>query len=80
MWVTFAESPVPRPPSLADRHDHARTPHGFALAPDISTEYTEAADRRSTRAMWAMIKESWPDAPIVPIELNACGTVIHPKQ
>ena len=61
-------------------HDHARTPHGFALAPDISTEYTEAADRRSTRAMWAMIKESWPDAPIVPIELNACGTVIHPKQ
>ena len=60
-------------------HDHARTPHGFALAPDICTEYTEAADRRSTLAMWAMLKETWPDVSQKEIELNACGTVIYPK-
>ena len=57
-------------------HDHARTPHGFALAPDICTEYTEAADRRSTQAMWAVLDEVWPDARRTRLGLNACGTPV----
>ena len=35
-------------------HEHARTPHGFALAPDICTKYTEHADRRSAQSMWSL--------------------------
>lgn len=58
-------------------HDYARTPHGFALAPDICTEYTEAADRRSTQAMWALLAEVWPDVAQSPVPLNACGTPIN---
>ena len=61
-------------------HDYARTPHGFALAPDICTEYTEAADRRSTLAMWAMLREVWPDVKQKRISLNACGTPIYPYE
>jgi hypothetical protein len=57
-------------------HDYARTPHGFALAPDICTEYTEAADRRSTQAFWALLAEVWPDVPQLPVALNACGTAV----
>ena len=57
-------------------HDYARTPHGFALAPDICTEYAEDADRRSTVAMFALLHEAWPDVPQTVPLLNACGTPI----
>lgn len=65
-----------------DKHDidwrfnnHARTPHGFALAPGvIATRYTEAADRRSTLSMLSLFAEVWPEFPQYPVEANACGT------
>ena len=41
------------------------------------TEYTEAADRRSTQAMWALLAEVWPDVAQSPVPLNACGTPIN---
>lgn len=56
-------------------HNHARTPHGFALAPGVwSNAYTEAADRRSTLSMLALFAEVWPEFPQHPVESNACGT------
>ena len=55
--------------------NHARTPHGFALAPGmIASEYVEAADRRSTLAMLALFAEVWPEHAQRPVEFNACGT------
>jgi len=56
-------------------HNHCRTPHGFALAPGVwSSEYTEAADRRSTLSMLSLFAEVWPEFPQFPVEANACGT------
>jgi len=58
-------------------NNHARTPHGFALAPGvISTEYVEAADRRSTLSMLSLFQEVWPAFPQYPVESNACGTAL----
>mmetsp|Transcript_102385 Transcript_102385/g.298521 ORF Transcript_102385/g.298521 Transcript_102385/m.298521 type:complete len:330 (+) Transcript_102385:59-1048(+) len=58
-------------------NNHARTPHGFALAPGVwSTEYTEAADRRSTLSMLSLFAEVWPEYPQYPVETNACGTYL----
>merc|ERR1719401_2726733 len=58
-------------------HNHARTPHGFALSPAIiSTAYTEAADRRSTLSMLSLFAEVWPDFKQYPVEANACGTIL----
>jgi len=55
--------------------NHARTPHGFALAPGVwSSEYTEAADRRSTISMLSLFAEVWPDVMQHPVTHNACGT------
>lgn len=58
-------------------HNHARTPHGFALAPGvISNEYVEAADRRSTLSMLSLFREVWPNFPQFAVLTNACGTVL----
>merc|ERR1712032_1160317 len=52
-------------------HTHARTPHGFALAPGLlSSVYTEAADRRSTLSI-SLFAEVWPDFSQHPVEANA---------
>lgn len=57
--------------------NHARTPHGFALAPGVwSSAYTELADRRSTLAMLSLFLETWPAFPQYAVEANACGTVL----
>merc|ERR1712150_370740 len=56
-------------------NNHARTPHGFALAPGlISSAYVEAVDRRSTLSMLSLFAEVWPSFPQYPVESNACGT------
>jgi len=56
-------------------NNHARAPHGFALAPGlISSAYVEAADRRSTLSMLSLFAEVWPQYPQYPVESNACGT------
>lgn len=58
-------------------HNHARTPHGFALAPGVwSSEYVEQADRRSTLAMLSLFAEVWPAFPQYQVECNASGTVL----
>lgn len=58
-------------------NNHARTPHGFALAPGlISSAYVEAADRRSTLSMLSLFAEVWPNFEQYPVESNACGTVL----
>lgn len=56
---------------------HARTPHGWALAPSCpggGAMYREVADRRSTKSMLAAFAEVWPDVEQHPVEANACGT------
>ncbi|CAE7553633.1 unnamed protein product [Symbiodinium pilosum] len=56
-------------------HNHAQTPHGFALAPGLwSSTYRENADRRSTLSMLQLFAEVWPDFPQQPVPTNACGT------
>lgn len=56
-------------------YNHAQTHHGFALAPGlISSQYGEAADRRSTLSMLSLFAEVWPQFPQYPVESNACGT------
>lgn len=58
-------------------NNHARTPHGFALAPGVwSTAYHEDADRRSTISMLSLFTEVWPEYPQYLVETNACGTVL----
>lgn len=58
-------------------NNHARTPHGFALAPGVwSNAYTESSDRRSTLAMLSLFSETWPAFPQYAVEANACGTVL----
>ena len=59
-------------------HNHAKTPHGFALAEGVwSTAYTEAADRRSTLSMLSLFAETWPQYPQFYVERNACGTMLN---
>jgi dienelactone hydrolase len=58
-------------------NNHARTPHGFALAPGVfSTAYHELADRRSTLSMLSLFAEVWPQYPQFAVATNACGTVL----
>mmetsp|Transcript_57718 Transcript_57718/g.122786 ORF Transcript_57718/g.122786 Transcript_57718/m.122786 type:complete len:370 (+) Transcript_57718:105-1214(+) len=55
--------------------NHARTPHGFALARGVWSHcYMEDADRRSTLSMLSFFAELWPQFPQYPVECNACGT------
>jgi len=62
-------------------HDHARTPHGFALPPGVfSAAYNEAADRRSTLSMLQHFKETWPEFPQYTVTRNAAGTLLCPPQ
>eukprot|EP00943_MAST-04B_sp_MAST-4B-sp1_P005873 g5873.t1 len=59
-------------------HNHAKTPHGFALAEGVwSTEYVEAADRRSTLSMLSLFAETWPSFPQFYVDRNACGTLLN---
>lgn len=56
-------------------HNHARTPHGFALAPGVwASEYKEDADRRSTLSMLSLFAEVWPEFYQETVECNAAGT------
>lgn len=59
-------------------HDHARTPHGFALPPTIGPpgHLHEASDRRSTMNMLSLLKEVFPGIAQAPVEWNAAGTRI----
>ena len=58
-------------------NNHARTPHGFALAPGMwGTAYTEDADRRSTLSMLQLFAEVWPEFDQHAVATNACGTVL----
>lgn len=56
-------------------HNHARTPHGFALPPGVwATDYNEAADRRSTLSMISLFAEVWPEfSPDPTVTHNAAG-------
>jgi len=58
--------------------DHARTPHGFALAKRIGPpgHLHEAADRRSTQNMLSLFREVFPSVNQNSIEFNAAGTRI----
>jgi len=61
-------------------NNHARTPHGFALAPGVmGHKYSEAADRRSTLSMLSLFMEVWPSFPQFPVLTNACGTKIDQR-
>ena len=58
-------------------NNHARTPHGFALAPGVwGSAYQELADRRSTLSMLSLFAEVWPEWPQYAVPCNACGTVL----
>mmetsp|Transcript_9209 Transcript_9209/g.20044 ORF Transcript_9209/g.20044 Transcript_9209/m.20044 type:complete len:345 (-) Transcript_9209:189-1223(-) len=62
-------------------HDHAKTPHGFALPPGVfSAAYNQAADRRSTLSMLQHFKETWPDFPQYTVARNAAGTLLYPPR
>jgi dienelactone hydrolase len=59
-------------------HQHAKTPHGFALPPRLGPpgRLHEAADRRSTQNMLSFFKELFPDVEQWPVSNNASGTEI----
>ena len=59
-------------------HHHAKTPHGFALAPTLGPpgRLHEATDRRSTMAMLGLFREIFPGVPQNPVAHNAAGTSI----
>ena len=59
-------------------HHHAKTPHGFALAPRIGPpgRLHEATDRRSTMSMLSLFREIFPGIPQNAVERNAAGTSI----
>jgi dienelactone hydrolase len=59
-------------------HEHARTPHGFALPPTLGPpgRLHEASDRRSTLAMLSLFREIFPGVPQAPVTHNAAGTRI----
>merc|ERR1712146_883677 len=56
-------------------HNHAQTPHGFALPPGVwATDYNEAAVRRSTLSMISLFAETWPEFfPDPTVTHNAAG-------
>ena len=57
--------------------NHARTPHGFALAPGvIASKYVESVDRRSTLGMLSVFAEAWPHVTQYYVARNASGTTI----
>lgn len=55
--------------------NHARGPHGFALAKGIpgGDHYDEVIDRRSSIAMLSLFAEAWPDYEQHEVECNASG-------
>ena len=57
---------------------HARTPHGFALAPTLGPpgRLHEASDRRSTVNMLGLFREIFPGVPQNYVARNASGTTI----
>ncbi len=59
-------------------HNHAKTPHGFALAERIGPpgRLYEPADRRSTQHMLDLFRELFAGVPQNRVEYNAAGTSI----
>ena len=59
-------------------HDHAKTPHGFALPIQLGPpgKLHEAADRRSTQNMLSLFRELYPDIKQQAVSPNAAGTTI----
>ncbi len=59
-------------------HDHAATPHGFALPPTLGPpgRLHEATDRRSTMNMLSLLREVFPGVTQHPVRHNAAGTQI----
>jgi dienelactone hydrolase len=59
-------------------HDHARTPHGFALPPTLGPpgHLHEASDRRSTMNMLSVFREVFDGVPQASVAHNAAGTRI----
>jgi len=59
-------------------HEHARTPHGFALPARIGApgHLHEPADRRSTQNMLSLFREVFPHVSQRSVEFNAAGTRI----
>ncbi len=59
-------------------HEHARTPHGFALPPTLGApgHLHEAADRRSTVSLLALLREVFPGVEQAYVSRNASGTAI----
>ena len=59
-------------------HDHARTPHGFALPPTLGPpgHLHEGSDRRSTLAMLDLFREIFPGVKQNHVSPNAAGTWI----
>ena len=59
-------------------HDHAKTPHGFALPPTLGPpgHLYEPADRRSTANMLSLFREIFPGVPQNIVSHNAAGTLI----
>jgi len=57
--------------------DHAGAPHGFALPPSLGPPgcLHEAADRRSTESLLALLRELFP-VPQSAVGRNAAGTAI----
>lgn len=55
--------------------NHARGPHGFALAKGIpgGDHYDEVIDRRSSIALLSLFAEAWPDYEQHEVECNASG-------
>ena len=59
-------------------HEHAGTPHGFALPPTLGPPGSlhEATDRRSTMNMLSLFREVFPGVAQAPVAHNAAGTAI----
>lgn len=59
-------------------HDHAKTPHGFALPIQLGPpgKLHEAADRRSTQNMLSLFRELYPNIKQQAVSPNAAGTTI----
>ncbi len=59
-------------------HNHADTPHGFALPKTLGGpgKLHEATDRRSTMNMLSLFREVFPGIPLNPVEHNGAGTGI----
>ena len=59
-------------------HDHAKTPHGFALPPTLGGpgRLHESSDRRSTMNMLSLFREIFPSVQQNPVTCNGAGTSI----